>query len=236
MRPAHGLGLVLAAALALVPLGAARPTELPLRPCTLGGAVEARCGTFVVPESRAAANGRTIRLRVAVVPARNGRPSSDALLYLAGGPGGSAIAGAVGMSQLFSTANETRDIVLLDQRGTGASNRLDCPLPKRPLGTDANAIRAYVKDCLARFDADVREYTTAPAMEDVAEVVRALGYEQVDVYGVSYGATAAQYLLAQHPELVRTAILDGGTLLDVPIFELWARNGERAVRSISNTC
>ena len=79
-----------------------------------------------------------------------------------------------------------------------------------------------MKACLARFDADVREYTTAPAMEDVAEVVRALGYERVDVYGVSYGATAAQYLLALHPELVRTVILDGGTLLDVPIFELWA--------------
>ena len=127
VRPAHGL--VLAAALALVPLGAARPGELPLRPCTLGGAVEARCGTFLVPESRAAANGRTVRLRVAVVPARNGLPSPDALLYLAGGPGGSAIAGAVGMSQLFSTTNETRDIVLLEQRGTGASNRLECPLP-----------------------------------------------------------------------------------------------------------
>jgi len=235
-RPAHGLGLVLAAALALVPLGAARPGELPLRPCTLGGAVEARCGTFLVPESRAAANGRTVRLRVAVVPARNGLPSPDALLYLAGGPGGSAIAGAVGMSQLFSTTNETRDIVLLDQRGTGASNRLECPLPKKALGTEANAIRAYVKECLARFDADVREYTTAPAMEDVADVVRALGYEQVDVYGVSYGATAAQYLLAQHPELVRTAILDGGTLLDVPIFELWARNGERSLRSILSRC
>ena len=73
-------------------------------------------------------------------------------------------------------------------------------------------------------------------MEDVAEVVRALGYEQVDVYGVSYGATAAQYLLAQHPELVRTAILDGGTLLDVPIFELWAPNGERSLRSILSRC
>ena len=124
----------------------------------------------------------------------------------------------------------------VDQRGTGASNRLDCPLPKKPLGTEANAIRAYVKACLARFDADVRQYTTAPAMEDVAEVVRALGYEQVDVYGISYGATAAQYLLAQHPELVRTAILDGGTLLDVPIFELWAPNGERSLRSILSRC
>ena len=236
LRPAHALGLVLAAALALVPLGAARTGELPLRPCTLGGAVKAKCGTFRVPENRDAASGRTIGLRVAVVPARNGTSSPDALLYLAGGPGGSAIADAAGVRQLFSDTNETRDIVLLDQRGTGASNRLDCPLPKKPLGAGAGAVRAYVRACLARFDADVRQYTTVPAMEDVAEVVRALGYERVDVYGISYGATAAQYLLALHPELVRTAILDGGTLLDVPIFELWAPNGERSLRSILSRC
>jgi pimeloyl-ACP methyl ester carboxylesterase len=169
---------------------------------------------------------------VAVVPARDGGSSTDALLYLAGGPGGSAIAGAIWVHQLFSATNESRDIVLVDQRGTGSSKRLECPLPRKPLGTEPKAIRAYVEACLARFDEDVRQYTTAPAMEDVADVVRALGYDQVDVYGISYGATAAQYLLAQHPELVRTATLDGGTLLDVPIFELWATNGERSLRSI----
>jgi pimeloyl-ACP methyl ester carboxylesterase len=236
VRHAHALGLVLAAALALVPLGGARPGEIDLRPCTLDGAVQARCGTFAVPENRALASGRTIRLRVAVVPARDGGSSPDALLYLAGGPGGSAIAGARVMTQLFSATNETRDIVLLDQRGTGSSNRLVCPPPKEPLGADATSVRAYVKSCLAGVPADVRQYTTAPAMEDVADVVRALGYAQVDVYGGSYGATAAQYLLAQHRELVRTAILDGGTLLDVPIFELWGRNGERSLRSTLSRC
>lgn len=234
--PAGRLGLVLAAALALVPLGAARPAEVTLRPCTLAAGIEARCGTFVVPENRAIASGRTIRLRVAVVPARDGGSSSDALLYLTGGPGGSAIADAAGVTRLFSTTNETHDIVLVDQRGTGSSNRLVCPLPRKPLGADAKAIRAYVRSCLARFREDVRQYTTVPAMEDAAEVVRALGYERVDVYGVSYGATAAQYLLAQHPELVRTAILDGATLLDVPIFELWGRNGERSLRATVSRC
>ena len=230
------LGLTLAAALALVPLGAARPSATPLTACTLAGAVQATCATFRVPENRAVENGRTIPLRVAVVPARDESRSPDALLYLAGGPGGSAIAGAAGVLQLFSETNETRDIVLVDQRGTGSSNRLECPLPKKPLGAHATSIRAYVKACLARFDEDVRQYTTVPGMEDVADVVHALGYEQIDVYGVSYGATAAQYLLAQHPELVRTAILDGGTLLDVPIFERWAQNGERSLRSILSRC
>jgi pimeloyl-ACP methyl ester carboxylesterase len=93
-----------------------------------------------------------------------------------------------------------------------------------------------VKSCLARFDADVRQYGTAAAMDDLADVVRALGYPEIDLYGGSYGATALQYFLAQHPELVRTAILDSGTALDVPIFELWGRNGERAVRKILARC
>lgn len=232
----HGLGLVLAAALALVPLGAAHPVDLPLRPCTLDGAVVARCGTLRVPENRAVANGRTIPLRIAVVPARDGGSSPDALLYLAGGPGGSAIANAVAVRQLFSGVNQRRDILLVDQRGTGSSNRLECPLPTKTLETTPKAIRTYLASCLAGVHADVAQYTTAPAMEDVAAVVRALGYDQVDVYGGSYGGTAAQYLLALHPELVRTAILDGATLLDVPIFERWGANGERALRSILARC
>jgi pimeloyl-ACP methyl ester carboxylesterase len=73
-------------------------------------------------------------------------------------------------------------------------------------------------------------------MDDLAEVFGALGYAQVNVYGGSYGATAAQYFLVQHFELVRTVILDGATLLDVPIFELYGRNGQRALRSILERC
>jgi pimeloyl-ACP methyl ester carboxylesterase len=73
-------------------------------------------------------------------------------------------------------------------------------------------------------------------MDDLAEVLRALGYDQVNLYGGSYGATAVQYFLAQHPDLARTAILDGGTLLDVPLFELWGRNGHRAMQRILGRC
>ena len=139
------------------------------------------------------------------------------------------------MLSIFSAANASRDIVLVDQRGTGGSNRLECALPRRPVATAA-AIRAYVKTCIAGLRADPRQYTTVPAMDDLADVLAALGYDQVNVYGISYGATAAQYLIAQHPELVRAAILDGATLLDVPIFELWGRNGERALRAVLARC
>jgi pimeloyl-ACP methyl ester carboxylesterase len=235
---ARRLGLLVAAALglALVPLAAATAPELRLRPCTLRPSVEARCGTFTVPENRAVKGGRTIALRVAVIPARDGGTRRDPIVVLAGGPGGSAVESAFGMLQLFSSVNGARDILLVDQRGTGRSNALECPVPKKPLPATAAAIRAYVEACLGRFRADPARYTTVPAMEDLAEVIRALGYEKVNVYGGSYGATAAQYLLAQHPELVRTAIFDGGTLLDVPIFERWGPNGERALRSVLARC
>ena len=234
IRPA----LALLAFLAMVPLSSAAESELPLVPCTVAG-VDARCGRFVVPENRSQPEGRSISLRVAVVPARDGGRLADPVVHITGGPGGSTIADAAGMAALFAAANAHRDIVLVDQRGTGGSNRLVCPPPAKGTIVDPlrpESLRAYAQACFAKLNADPRQYTTAPAMDDLAAVVRALGYQQVNVYGVSYGATAAQYLLAQHPELVRTAILDGGTLLDVPIFEQWGRNGQRALQAILVRC
>lgn len=224
--------------LVLVPLGAASPAELPLVPCTVAG-VDARCGRFVVPENRSQPEGRSISLRVAVVPARDAGSRSDPVVHITGGPGGSTIADAAWMASLFAAANAHRDIVLVDQRGTGGSNRLVCPPPAKGTIVDparTETLRAYAQACFAKLKADPRQYTSAPAMDDLAEVLRALGYEQMNVYGVSYGATAAQYFLAQHPELVRTAILDGGTLLDVPIFEQWGQNGQRALQGILARC
>lgn len=229
------VALVAGVFLALVPPGAGAPRVVPLSPCTLPGGIAARCGTFTVPEDRTLPLGRAISLAVAVVPARDGGTRSDPIVHLAGGPGGSAIADAPFMQSTFSQANANRDIVLVDQRGVGGSHALSCLEPTKPPTTVA-AAQAYVQACLAGLNADPRQYTTAPAMDDVADVLAALGYQQVNIYGGSYGATAAQYFLVQHPGLVRTAIMDGGTLLDVPIFELWGRNGDRALRSILDRC
>jgi pimeloyl-ACP methyl ester carboxylesterase len=229
------LALALFLALTLVPLGASAPKAFPLVKCALPGNVDARCGTFRVPVDRARPDGRTISLRVAVVPARDGGTKADPVVYITGGPGGSATADAAGMLSIFSAANASRDIVLVDQRGTGGSNRLECPVPRTAPKT-APAVRAYVKACLARFEADPSDYTTVPAMDDLAAVLRALGYRSVNLYGISYGATAAQYFLHRHPALVRTAILDGATLLDVPVFERWGGNGDRALRQVLARC
>ena len=190
-----------------------------------------------MPENRAQPEGRQISIRVAVIPARDGGSKRDPLVHITGGPGGSSIADAAGMLSIFSTLNASRDVVLVDQRGTGASNPLTCPAPPRGFQpTDAAAVRRYMTTCFEALPGDPLQYTTAPAMDDLADVVRALGYEEINLYGVSYGATAAQYFLAQHDDLVRTATLDGATLLDVPIFELWGRNGQRALSGILDRC
>jgi len=226
------LGVVLAV---IIPAGAATTHELPLHGCTLPGGTKALCVRLGVPENRAQPGGRSISLRVAVVPARERPRQPDPLVYVTGGPGGSAVDGAAGMMPVFEGINAHRDIVLVDQRGTGGSNALECPMPRGPVDTE-RAVRAYISACLGGLEADPRQYTTIPAMDDLAAVMKALGYKRVNLYGVSYGATAAQYVLARHPRLVRTAILDGATLLDVPIFERLAPNGERALKAVLRRC
>ena len=225
-----------AAALAVVvPAGATTAPELPLQQCTITGGIAALCGRFDVPENRARPGGRSISLRVAVIPARDRPRARDPLVYLAGGPGGSAVDAIAAMLPALGGINLHRDVVLVDQRGTGGSKHLVCPRPGKLAPTEA-AVTGYVRSCLASLAADPRQYATIPAMDDLAAVVRALGYTKVNLYGGSYGATAAQYFLAQHPKLVRTAILDGATLLDIPIFERLAPNGERALRRILQSC
>ena len=145
----------------------------PPEPCVVQG-IDARCGTFVVPENRAKPNGRTIGLHVVVLPAFSKPARKDAVTYLAGGPGDAATEQAADRSQQLSALNVYRDILLVDQRGTGRSS---------PHG------------------GDVTQYGTRMAMDDLDAVRAALGYRQLDVIGSSYGATAAQVYLKLHPSL-----------------------------------
>jgi pimeloyl-ACP methyl ester carboxylesterase len=180
----------------------------PPEPCVVQG-IDARCGTFVVPENRAEPNGRTIGLNVVVLPAFSKPARKDAVAYLEGGPGGAATEDAAIRSQQLDTLNLYRDILLVDQRGTGRS---------KPHG------------------GDVTQYGTRMAMEDLDAVRAALGYRQLNVIGSSYGATAAQVYLKLHPSSVRTLILSGGTAIDVPFFGRYAVNAQRALDQLARLC
>ena len=195
--------------------------------CTYGGYVDGWCARLPVPEDPAKPAGRTISLRITVLPATR-RPAAGALFYLEGGPGGAATASAVRVNGLFAEVGRDRDVVMVDQRGTGGSSRLACP--DTPVAaSDAAAVAAYVRGCFARLRRDPRLYTTSVAADDLEAVRRALGYGRIDLYGGSYGATLAEAYLRRYPGSVRSAVLDGGSLPGVRIYELSARNAERAL-------
>lgn len=207
----------------------------PLADChinaTQGDVMAAKCGSLAVPENRAEPNGRAIDLFVAVMPAKNRSAMSEPVFFIAGGPGGSSVSSWAEAPNVFWGLNEHHDIVLVDQRGTGNSHPLALP-PQDP-GESASE---YAQRALASLGGDPRYYTTAPAMDDLDAVRAALGYGKIDLYGGSYGATAVQYYLRQHGDHVRAAVLDGGTLIDVPIFELMARNSQAALDNVLNRC
>jgi len=177
-------------------------------------ALAAQCGELEVPEDRARPDGRRIRLTVAVLPANTLNPRPDPLFVLAGGPGQAATSIAPFAAQLTDIRRD-RDIVLLDQRGTGKSSPLECaafapdddfaealqldPLPK------ATACAAE----LAAKGIDVTQYTTAAFVADLDAVRAALGYDRINLWGGSYGTRAALEYMRRHGAHVRSAVLDG---------------------------
>ena len=103
--------------------------------------------------------------------------------------------------------------------------------------TEADAqLQAWSDDWLASIEADPRQYTSSVAADDLDAVREALGYELIDLYGPSYGATLAQYYIRQYPDHVRVAIMDGGTPLDVPVFERMAANSQAALELLFDRC
>jgi pimeloyl-ACP methyl ester carboxylesterase len=202
-----------------------------LSACAIGG-VQAQCGTVNVPENRSLADGPQISLRVAVLPATQaGQRRADPIFFLAGGPGGIAYDDVPGIARAFADENGHRDIVFVDQRGVGGSNPLACTVDQ-----ESADLGAIVRDCLGQVTADVTHYRSTDAADDVDAVRQALGYGKIDVYGGSYGATLAQVYLRRHPETVRTILLDGPTLLDVPVFERWASSAQRALTLLDKRC
>jgi len=221
------------AALAAAVVTLAQPA-LPLRPCSVQG-IDARCGTYRVPENRAKPGGKTIPLKVVVIPAVKKPARPDAFTFLAGGPGGAAATEMPSSAvAIWGYVHERHDILLVDQRGTGGSNELKCTLPNKSL--NRSEVRAFIARCLRSLPGDLRYYGTRAAADDLEAVRKALGYRSLDVYGTSYGATTAQAYLLRHPRSVRTLVLDGGTFVDVPFYSRFAVNAQRALDFLARRC
>lgn len=213
------------AASALLSLGATlSPAQaqgaLDLTPCRVDGlGREARCGWLSRPLGGTTGGSKDaeIRIRVVVLPAmaRIGKP--DPVFFLAGGPGQSAIELAPLLQQRFSRLRNRRDLVLVDQRGTGQSAPLQCPMvpPTRPLSASADPrvqaeeIQACMREAQALPYGDLTAFTTTHAMQDLDAVRAALGADQINLIGGSYGTRAGLEYLRLYPERVRRLVLDG---------------------------
>jgi pimeloyl-ACP methyl ester carboxylesterase len=235
-------GAVLAAAAMLVAAAAAEPaassSRLPLAPCTSERWKGALCGTLSVPEDPDHPEGRTIGLNVVVLRAIEPRPGAAPLFHLEGGPGVPASGAAGFYLGPGSGYRRTRDVVLVDQRGTGESSPLRCPaLERRSPLQDYEPIDE-VAACRRALEgqADLTKYSTSIAARDLDRVRAALGYERIDIWALSYGTRLAQTYLKAFATRVRSAVLVGFAPLayKAPLFHAVA--AQRVLDLVLDTC
>src|SRR5687768_3644779 len=212
-----------------------------LAPCTVRGlAGDVRCGAVRVPENRRAPAGRQIDLRVVVARATETPRQNDPLVLLAGGPGQAGTEMGEFATEAFSLVRRTRDIVLVDARGTGSSNPLRCALMRRPedYGGPTLYPRESVRTCrdsLSRV-ADLSRYSTEQIADDMEAVRRALGYTRLNLYGTSYGSRLAFAFIRRHPTSVRTAVLKAVAPPTMVAPMNYAQDAERAFALLERDC
>lgn len=173
--------------------------------------VKADCGKLSVAENRDHPS-RMIELNIAIVRSESIHKQGDPVLMLAGGPGQAAVESYVSVASGFAEILKDRDVILVDQRGTGESNPLNCDFDESitaSIAEDQELFRAAIAKCVANLDADTRFYTTMESIKDLEAVRKALNIEQWNLLGISYGTRKALTYMKMFPDSIRTVILDG---------------------------
>ena len=241
--------------------------RLSLEPCSIGaprsGASSERayCTRFEVPEDWATPTGRKISLKVAVVRADTASPEPDLVVFLDGGPGGAATDDYPAMAGALTPLRKRHALLLVDQRGTGGSNALDCdahgegdpatdaPLGATPAKVDAAATAATaataraaalarLRECLDKVKAHAapEHYATSDALHDLEALRVALGGPPLDLVGVSYGTRMAQQYARAWPQSVRAIVLDSPVPNELALGSENARNLEDVLQRIASRC
>jgi len=167
--------------------------------------IDISCGYLYVPENRSDMNSAEIALAVAIIPAANGNPAPDPVIYLEGGPGGSGLFAAEDFQN--HPLRETRDLILLDQRGAGFSEpSLNCYEAEDEEFSGNPEQACY--DRLLSEGIDLDQYDSAASAADVHDLWVALGYDEVNIWGISYGTRLALTILRDYPDGIRSVILD----------------------------
>ncbi len=207
-------------------------------PMPIPGAAVVDCGYLIVPERHENPEGPTIELAVAILRASDPNPRPDPVLYLEGGPGGSALWGLDGWIDYQITRE--RDLILLDQRGTGYSwPGLFCDAYEYEYDTTEADFTIFETDCAEYLRADgidLGAYNSAQSAQDVAMLVRALGYDQVNLYGISYGTRLAMTIMRDVPEIARAVVLDSPYPPQIDGYESQAINGFNAIDALLTAC
>lgn len=233
------VSLLLAAGAALAhaqsPATAAPPPKSE-RGCHLPGVVEAlRCVKVTVPLDHARPQGPTLALHVTVAPAYRQGTRGDPLFVLAGGPGQAGSDVLVVLKTAFDRVRATRDIVFIDQRGTGLSGKLDCESKPEHETMSDEQLKAELRACIAANKAPLGAYTTAAAARDIDAVRRALGYGKVNVWGASYGTRLGQAYARAFPDSVRSLVLDSVAAPD-QVIPAGGRDGQAALDTLFAQC
>ena len=240
------------------PSAASAPTDqlrfgtLILRRCEIGrrgfggaGTVDAFCAAFDVPEDWDAPSGRHIQLRLAIVRSAAVHSDTDLVAFLDGGPGGAATEDYPEIAPALEAVLQRRDMLVVDQRGTGGSNALACPTREADRADsvtgepqDDASVRQLLLQCLAtvRSHAAPEHYTTTDAIRDLEAIRVALGAPQLDLLGISYGTRVAQQYAARYPHSVRSIVLDSAVPNSLVLGSEHARNLEQVLRSLFARC
>lgn len=235
--------LVLVLLVSILGLAASAPaqgTGITLEPCAEQFGESARCGWAEVPENRAAPDGRRIRIRVVVLASESGE-SAEPLVMFPGGPGQATPTLMPLARQVYPRVLERRDVVFVGQRGSGESNAMNC---LEDIASDPSLLfgelwnREGIRDCYARTRefADPSHYTTADYVADVGEILDALDYGRVVLWGGSGGTRIAQAFIRENPERVTAAVLDGVTPIDYAMPLPFSRYAQRAWERVVADC
>lgn len=215
---------------------------LVFHPCAQAGSggaqvLQAECAILEVPLDPASPTGLTLELAVTRLAGSARPPLKDALIAINGGPGGSSRDLLVDMGQALTTVAGERDVIVVDQRGTGGSARLTCDGPdSTAVEASTAATESLVRQCVAALPHDPRFFTTSVAINDLEILRDSLGLETWTMYGVSYGTRVALHYTRRHPDRVRALIVDGivptGLILGANVLH----NSEAAFNALDVRC
>lgn len=223
---------------------AAQAQAISLKPCHLPGMRDAvQCGTLARPLNPDEPDGKQIDVQFAVMPSKAREKHPDPIFFLAGGPGQSAMDVIPAMQGALSRLNNRRDLVFVDQRGTGKTAPLECEKETQlslAKAMDPGQMPLRMAACRAALEklphGDLRYYSTTIAMGDLDAVRAALGAKQINLVGASYGTRTALEYLRLYPQHVRRMVVDGVAPASMSLTQTMAEDANAAMKSLLSDC